>query len=262
MFSQLHRHSFVRNCILRSLSPPDFNCIRPLLQPVTLKERLVLHEPNKHVEYVNFIETGVVSLMTLASGSILETALVGCHGVVGVSVALGAKTSAHRSIVLVSGSALRIRADELRELMHERPQIHEHLLRYVQSLMTHGSQMALCGVRHELEQRLACWLCLACDALGSDVLPITHEHLSMILGLRRAGVTEALSRFENQGLVQKKRGVLQLRERGPLEKKACGCYGIIANAYDWTKAPESSEHEMHFEFQTKHNEFEVMPKEL
>jgi hypothetical protein len=83
--------------------------------------------------------------MTLATGSILETAMVGSRGFAPVSVVLGARTSAHRSTVLVSGNALRIRADDLERSMLERPQIREHLLRYVQSLMIHGSQTALCG---------------------------------------------------------------------------------------------------------------------
>lgn len=244
MHSQFQRHSFVRNCILRSLSPADFNFLRPLLQPVALKERSVLQEPHKDIENVNFIETGAVSLMTLAAGSILETAMVGCHGVVGASVSLGATTCVHRSVVLVPGTALRISADDLRHSMHERPQIREYLLRYVQSLMIHASQIALCGVRHELEQRLACWLCLACDALEGDVLPITHDYLSIILGLRRPGVTETLNRFEQQGLVRKMRGVLQVRNRGALAQKACSCYGVTSNAYRWAKEPETTAHEI------------------
>jgi hypothetical protein len=81
----------------------------------------------------------------------------------------------HQSIVLVSGSALRIYADDLRRLMAKGPQIREHLLQYIEALMIHGSQTALCGVRHELEQRLACWLCVAYDALEGNVLPITHD---------------------------------------------------------------------------------------
>jgi CRP-like cAMP-binding protein len=231
-----HTRPVVKNRILAGLSPSDFGSIRPFLEPVTLKGRSVLHEANKRIEHVNFIETGIISLRTLASGSVLETAMVGCYGAVGASIALGADTSLHRSIVLVPGNALRIRTDDLQRSMHERPQIREHLLRYVKSLMNHSSQISLCGVRHELEQRLACWLCLACDALDGNVLPITHDHISINLGLRRAGVTEALNRFEEEGLVQKKRGVLQVRDRRLLGQKACGCYAIIANEYERTNA--------------------------
>jgi CRP-like cAMP-binding protein len=240
-----HKQAAIKNAILRNFAWSDLACIGPFLRPIALKERAVLQEPKKRVEYITFIETGIVSLRTISTGCILETAMVGPHGAVGASIALGTDTSMHQSIVLVSGSALRIYADDLRRLMAERPQIREHLLQYIEALMIHGSQTALCGVRHELEQRLACWLCVACDALEGDVLPITHDHLSTILGLRRAGLTEALIRFEEQGLIRKSRGVMRVRERALLEQKACNCYGVIASAYDRAKslglrAPEAA----------------------
>jgi CRP-like cAMP-binding protein len=230
------KQPIIRNSILGNLALPDFACIRPFLQPVTLKEGAVLQEPKKRVEHINFVETGIVSLRTLASGSVLETAMVGRHGVAGASIALGTDTSMHQSIVLVSGSALRIHADDLCRVMIECPQIREYLLQHIQALIIQSSQRALCGVRHALEQRLASWLCTACDALEGDVLPMTHDHLSIILGLRRAGLTESLIRFEEQGLIRKTRGVLQVCERKLLQQKACCCYGVIANAYYWAKS--------------------------
>jgi hypothetical protein len=174
--------------------------------------------------------------MTLASGCFLETATVGFRGFAPVSVVLGATASAHRSIVLASGSALRIRADDLGHVMRERPSIREHLLQYVQSIMIHGSQTALCGVRHQLEQRLSSWLCLASDALDSNVIKITHDRLSDITGLRRAGITQALTRLEGRGVVRKMRGSLQIQDRKLLEKQACSCYKIIADAHLRTKS--------------------------
>jgi CRP-like cAMP-binding protein len=238
MMAQWRKRQLARNHILATLSLSDFDYIRPFLEPVALKERSVLQEPGTPVEYVNFVETGIVSLMTLAAGSIIETAMVGSRGFAPVSVALGARTSEHRSMVLVPGVALRVHTDDLARVTYERPHIGKHFLRYVQSLVVHCSQNALCGVCHQLEQRLACWLCLACDAREGDVLPITHDHISMILGLRRAGVTETLNRFEEQGLVRKTRGILQVRDRQLLERKACGCYRTIANAYNWINSSE------------------------
>jgi CRP-like cAMP-binding protein len=229
----------IRNRILRSLPLSDLACIRPYLQPVLLPERLIMQEPNKPVEHISFIETGIVSLRTIAAGSILETAIVGCHGAVGVSIALCGQTSNHQSIVQIHGSALKISAADLQRSMHERPRIREHLLRYIQSLMIHSSQIALCGVRHELEKRLACWLCLMCDELDGNVIPTTHDHISMILGLRRAGITEALARFESLGLISRTRGVLEVSDRPSLQLKSCCCYNTIASAYDWTKFREA-----------------------
>src|SRR5882724_3093298 len=119
------QQQLVRNCILGGLSPIDLDYLRSLLQPVRLPERSVLQEPNKQVEYVNFIETGLVSLMTLAAGNILQTAMVDSRGIAPVSVVLGARTCGHRSTVLVSGTALRICTEDLKRSMHERPQLRE-----------------------------------------------------------------------------------------------------------------------------------------
>jgi CRP-like cAMP-binding protein len=236
MLLQRRKPLHFRNRVLASLSPADIAYLLPLLEPVMLRERLVLQESCRRIEYVNFIETGIISLMTLASGSIVETAMVGSQGFTPVTIALGGSISEHRSVVVVSGTASRITADDLRRAMSERPEICGHLLKYVHSFIVHGSQTGFCGVRHQLEQRLACWICLACDAIEGNVLPITHDNFAVVLGLRRAGVTEALNRFEEQGLVRKMRGVLQVSNRELLQQKACCCYGTIAEAYRRTEA--------------------------
>jgi hypothetical protein len=129
----------INNAILSALSLSEFDPLRGYLRPVLLERGTVLNEANKPIEHVNFVETGIVSLMTLARGSMLETAMVGRHGAVEASVALGERTSIHKSIVLVPGKALRIRVEDPQRSMTERPQIRERLLRYVQSLMIHGS---------------------------------------------------------------------------------------------------------------------------
>ncbi|WP_342709868.1 Crp/Fnr family transcriptional regulator [Bradyrhizobium sp. B124] len=217
--------------ILARISLQDLAAVGPFLEPVMLRERLVLHEPKKPLEYVYFIESGLVSLRIIAEGSMLETALIGYRGAVGASFLLGGHCSTHQSVVLFPGIAHRIRVDDLRKAMNERPEIQEHLSRYVQALSLHCAQMALCGVRHNLEKRLASWLCLASDAIDSHVLPTTHDYLSSVLGLRRAGVTETLNRFEDKGLIRKSRGVLQIDDRKHLGQRACCCYKLISNAY-------------------------------
>jgi CRP-like cAMP-binding protein len=231
MLIQSHKRPVVKNTILGNLPLADFAHIRPYLHHITFKERAVLQDHRKPVEYVNFIESGIISLRTVAAGSLLEIAMVGWNGMVGVSVPLGVEASVHQSIVLIPGSALSIRADDLRRLMVERPQIREHLFRHVQALLIHSAQIALCGIRHQPEQRLASWLCLACDAIEGNVVPVTHDYLSAMLGLRRAGVTETLIRFEDQGVITKARGMLQVRDRSLLNQRTCGCYATIAHAY-------------------------------
>ncbi|MDH2348845.1 Crp/Fnr family transcriptional regulator [Bradyrhizobium sp. SSUT77] len=222
---------FVKNGILTSISLQELAAIGEFLEPVVLRERMVLQEPKKRLEHIYFIESGLVSLRIVAAGSILETALIGHQGAVGASLLAGGHLATHQSVVLFPGSAHRILVEDLKRVMPERSEIREYLLRYAQALNLHCGQTGLCGVRHDREKRLASWLCLASDALDADVLPITHDYFSLMLGLRRAGVTESLIRFEQQGLIRKTRGVLQIGDRHRLEQKACSCYKLIAGAY-------------------------------
>lgn len=226
------KQSFVKNAILAGLSLEDLAAIGKCLEPVVLKERMVLQEPKRHVEHVYFIESGLVSLRIVAAGSMLETAVIGYRGVVGASFLWGGHISTHQSVVLFSGGAHRIRVQDLHRVMKERPEIREHLYEYVQALTFQCVQAGLCGVRHDREQRLANWLCFASDAVGARVLPVTHDYLSSVLGLRRASVTETLIRFEEQGLITKMRGVLQINQRRLLEQKTCCCYKLVSSAYD------------------------------
>ncbi|QOZ36535.1 Crp/Fnr family transcriptional regulator [Bradyrhizobium sp. CCBAU 53421] len=223
--------TFIKNTILARLSLPDLAAIGPFLEPVLLRERQVLQESKKPLEYIHFIESGLVSLRIVAEGSLLETALIGFRGAVGASFLLGGHCSTHQAVVLFPGSAHRIRVEDLRKLMDERPDIREQLSGYVQALSLHCAQMALCGVRHDRRKRIASWLCLASDASGSHVLPTTHDYLSSVLGLRRAGVTETLNNFESKALIRKARRILQIDDRKHLEQRACCCYMLISNGY-------------------------------
>ncbi|WP_284276134.1 Crp/Fnr family transcriptional regulator [Bradyrhizobium iriomotense] len=228
---------FVKNGFLAKISLQDLAAIGEVLEPIILRERMVLHEPKKQLDHVYFLESGLVSLRIVSVGSIFETAVVGHRGVVGASFLLGGHLWTHQSMVLFPGSAHRIHANDLSRILNERTEIREHLLLYAQALNLHCAQTGLCGVRHDREMRLASWLCFASDALNTHVLPVTHDYLSSALGLRRAGVTETLIRFEEHGLIRKMRGVLHIDRRSCLEQRACSCYKLVSDAYASAEAP-------------------------
>ncbi|SFK28109.1 Crp/Fnr family transcriptional regulator [Bradyrhizobium sp. Gha] len=226
---------FIKNEILAKISLQGLAAMGEFLEPIVLRERMVLQEPKKPLDCVYFVESGLVSVRIVAAGSVLETAVIGHGGAIGAPLLFGPHLATHQSVVLFPGSAHRIRFEDLRRVMREHSEIREHLLRYVQALSLHCAQTGLCGVRHDRERRLACWLCLASDALDADVLPVTHDYLSSVLALRRAGVTETLIRFEEQGLISKARGVLRIEEGACLGQKACSCYRLITSAYAATE---------------------------
>lgn len=237
-----HSRRFVKNAILAKLSLQDQAAIGRLLEPIVLRERMVLHQPNRYPDYVYFIETGLASLRIVEAGRIFETALIGYRGAVGASLLLGGHLFTHQSVVVFPGSALRIRVEDLRQLMSEHPEMCEHLSRYVRALTSHCIQTGFCGVWHHRERRLASWLCLASDAADSHVLPVTHEYLSSVLGMPRAGITETLIKFAEEGLIRKTRGVLQIDERKCLEQKTCNCYKLISGAYTLSESAIPSQY--------------------
>jgi CRP-like cAMP-binding protein len=222
----------VRNRILGAIAPELFARLRPHLQQIALKHRAILQEHNRPIEHVYFIEHGVASLFarTQRDGPV-EVAMVGRFGCVGVPAILGTMRSPNRCLMEVAGEALRISSRQLRLAMEGAPSIRQHLLAYVHARLVQNTQTALCNVRHELEERLCRWLLLASDRLDETLIPVTHDRLSMILGVRRAGVTVALSQLEDDHAIIKTRGAIEIANRAILEQKTCECYRIIASEY-------------------------------
>lgn len=237
------RCAIVQNQILRSLVPESFDRLRPYLEPVALKRRAILQEHNRPVEYIHFIEHGVASLFarTHRDGPV-EVAVVGRLGFVGVPAVIGTMRSPHRCMMEVAGEAMRIRAREMRRIMEGSCAIRQQLLNYVHLLLIQNMQMALCNVRHGLNERLCRWLLLASDRLDDKFVPLTHEQLSMILGVRRAGITTTLSDLEGAGAVKKSRGAVEIADRAVLECRTCECYRIIAAEYRRLTSSSSYQH--------------------
>ena len=127
--------------------------------------------------------------------------MVGPFGFVGVAAILGNSRSPHRCLMHVAGEALRIRVPDLLDAMDASPAIRQHLLGYVHALLVQNAQAALCNGRHDVEQRLCRWLLLAADRLDDTVIPITHDMLSINLGVRRAGVTSLLGFLREAGAI-------------------------------------------------------------
>jgi CRP-like cAMP-binding protein len=222
----------VQNLVLSTLDEKDFELLRPHLQLVDLKRNAILHDTNRPADAVHFIESGVLSRVarTQQDGPV-EVAMVGRFGFVGVSVVLGMPAPLQRTIVQVPGLALRIDAPNMQRIMREVPGIKDHLLRYVQLLIMQKAQVSLCHARHEIDKRVARWMLLARDRLQSDQVPVTHDLLASMLGVRRPGVSEALANFEAQDIIRRSRGSLHIVDAEKLRRSSCECYTIIQSKF-------------------------------
>jgi CRP-like cAMP-binding protein len=132
----------------------------------------------------------------------------------------------------VAGSALRVRSEVVREAFDASATVRGVLLRYAQCLLVQVEQAALANGRYSIQERLARWLLMCQDRLDGDDLPLTHEFLALMLGVRRPGVTEAIHLLEGVQIVSARRGHVKVLDRARLEEVAGGCYGVPEREYE------------------------------
>jgi len=220
------------NRLLAALPDAEYQRLIPHLEHVSLSLKQVLYEVGEPIEYVYFPHQSIVSaLSTMEDGSMVEVGLVGNDGIVGIPAALGDNITATTAMVQVPDSAMRMKASLLKSEFQRGGSLQSLLLRYMQAQHAFVSQNAACNRLHYLEGRLARWLLLVCDRVKSNELPLTHEFMSQMLGVRRAGVTEAANMLQQSGLIRYTRGKITILNREELEATSCECYEIIKGEY-------------------------------
>ncbi len=222
-----------RNRLLAALPADDLARLWPRFEVVELPLRQVLHKPGEPIEAVYFPESGWLSMLAyMEDGDAAEVGLTGREGFVGLPVLLGADHDDIEAMVQAQGIALRMDARAFREALERSPALRSLLLRY--ALIHHGQvvRTAACNGRHHTDQRLARWLLMAHDRAEGDEFPMTHEFMSMMLGVRRAGVTVAAGQLQKAGHIQYGRGQITITDRPGLESVACECYGVVRRSHD------------------------------
>jgi CRP-like cAMP-binding protein len=220
------------NRLLAALSPDDLGRLRRHLEPVALPLRKTLSKPGRAIEHVYFPEHGMVSLVApLADGAFIEVGVVGREGCVGAAVLYGVDTHPAEAMVQVAGSGWRIGAKQLQREAGRSPALTRPLLRFTHALHVQVTQTAACNGRHTLLERLARWLLVTRDRIDSDVVPLTHDLLSMMLGARRAGVTVAVGALKTAGLVRNATGRVTILDHAGLEAQSCECYRVVKAEY-------------------------------
>jgi CRP-like cAMP-binding protein len=217
-----------RNRILDALPREDYDRIAPLLEPVEMRRGATVYHPNQPIDHLYFPTGSMVSLVSqMAGGAEVEVGVAGFEGVVGLPYLMGSETSPHLNIVQLPDGALRARASAVRGEFRRGGALLDVVLRYTQSLLVMSSQTAACNALHTLSERLAKWLLMCQDRTRGDELPLTQEFLSTMLGVRRAGVTEAAIVLQAEGLIKYRRGHITVLDREGLESFACECYPVL-----------------------------------
>jgi CRP-like cAMP-binding protein len=162
---------------------------------------------------------------TSDDGRRLEVGLYGREGMSGTTLVLGSDRTPHEHFYQVEGSAVLVGADELSGAIERSRPLNRLLLRYVQAFQTQITYTALSNGTYTIGERLARWLLMCHDRVDGDELPLTHEFLGLMLGVRRSSVTVALQTLEGAQVISARRGQLHILDRSKLEDIAGDSYG-------------------------------------
>jgi CRP-like cAMP-binding protein len=221
-----------RNQLLAAMSAADFASLQPHLRPVAMTLLKDMEQPNRRIETVYFMEAGIASVVAVQADEMrVEVGLIGREGMSGIAVVLGGRQSPHSTYIQVAGEGQRITASELRKAMNASQTLHSLLLKFVQVFLVQTAHTAVANARANIDKRLARWILMAHDRTDEDTLRLTHELLSLMLGVRRAGVTEALQSLKRQKLIDTGRNQIVVRDRKGIERMARGSYGVPEKEY-------------------------------
>jgi CRP-like cAMP-binding protein len=222
------------NRLLDALPAATYEQIEPLLTSVNLQQGEILHLPGEVIEEVYFPVDCMLSItITMEDGRTAETGVIGNREVLGINVFMGGReTTQTEYVVQVAGEALKMAASALRPYFEQDAEVRNLFLNYTQALIAQISQTTACNRLHTLEQRLARWLLETQDRLESAQIPLTQQFISEMLGVRRAGVTQAAQKLTDLNLIRSNRGHIQILDEAGLAAYACECFGVVREEYD------------------------------
>jgi CRP-like cAMP-binding protein len=220
------------NRLLAALEPEDFALLEPHLELVNLTLKQVLYETGDTVTYAYFPHDAIISLVNvMEDGHTVEIGVFGREGVSGLLSALVTREAFGRYIVQMAGTASRIHFDRLSEVRHACPKLRQLIRNYGEALLAQTFQTVSCNAVHPVEARCCRWILAMHDRADGDALPLTHEFLAEMLGVRRSSVSVVAHMLQTAGLIQQSRGSITVTDGAGLEAMACECYGRIRRIY-------------------------------
>jgi len=174
--ASLRNSSHPRNRLLAELSSSDLALVQPHLQAMPMPLLKDMERPNRRIEAVYFMESGIASVVAVQPDETrIEVGLIGREGMSGIAVVLGGDQSPNSTYIQVAGEAQRMAANELRTAMNASETLRDSLLKFVQVFMVQTAHTAIANARSRIDQRLARWILMAHDRTRDTTLPLTHE---------------------------------------------------------------------------------------
>src|ERR1700682_400553 len=231
----------VPNRLLGALPRREYQKLLPNLEPVNLAFGEILYESHSQIRYVYFPNDCFVSMLTTVdTGRPAEVGLIGSEGMIGVPMALGVAVSPFRAVVQGGGTAMRLKTGDFRRSFSQSAALKREVFVFTHLLMIQIAQTAACNRFHLVTQRMARWMLMTRDRVNSNEFRITQEFLALMLGVRRVGVSQAMSALRERKLIVYRRGSIHILDHEGLVAAACVCYKTVKDTYAQAQAKKGS----------------------
>ena len=216
------------NAILNRLPLAQRKALLARMKPVHLPVGTVLARAGERPKFAHFMTSGITSVVAfMKDGGGAEVGLIGREGLVEAMQILGPANSPTVAFVQVEATALRMPFADMEREVFGSVVLLRRVLEFIQRHNFILGQLAACNGLHEIEERLARWLLMVQDRVDNPQFNLTQEFLSQMLGTRRTSVTQAAGSLQRSGLIQYKRGRIQILDRDRLQNSACECYPVV-----------------------------------
>ena len=221
------------NRLLAALSETSRARIEGSFDVVPLERQHYTNLYDTPMRTVDFPIDAVMSVVaTLRNGSTCEVATVGREGFVEVDAALASRVAHRTSFCQIPGHVARMRIELFQAELDANPDFKKLVLRAVRARAFMTEQLATCNLKHTLVERFGRWLLMTRDRLQCNEFNVTHEFLAMMLGSRRAGVSQAAAMLQMAGCIAYRRGVIRILDQDGLIARTCECYAAEREAIE------------------------------
>lgn len=228
------------NIVLSSLPPAVFRSLAPAMKRVSLAKEEFLFQPDDEPDFIYFPETAAVSeFQILEDGRMVEVAIIGREGAVGLSKLFCSSRIPNCVQVSQAGNAVRINLSEARKTIRQKPEVAFYFYPFIDAYIRQISQKTVCNLYHSVRARFCTWLLMVQDRCENSVLQLTHEQIARTLGVYRPRITCIARELKKKNVISYSRGGISICDRSQIEDAACDCYQEIRDFADVVSLPDA-----------------------
>jgi hypothetical protein len=158
--------------------------------------------------------------------ALVNTLGIGFDGAVHTGIGTELHKATHHIISLLPGQSWQVNAPAWQSFLDESAVVRKLIASYTDFLLGRTQMALACQIKHDVECRFCRWLLELHHWQQGKSLPITHQGLSQLLGVRRTTITLLARSLQNAGIISYQRGSIQVTDPYALRQASCQCHQL------------------------------------